>query len=239
MTVPSPAATIAPRVRYVHSFAELVETPFSGVVNALCWRRTLPGDFAELVAHLGPAGDEPVRELDPAWLQALPLSASGDLARAAMLADHRRLDECGLAPALNCVHDYPRDARDAPIATDVFSFHVDRAPCETATWLCTYHGPASEGLVNEEAQRLVDLPALRARLLAIHGGQDDAAFAEFLSERSYDLHYAALAHARPYSFGIGNLWRLATLYPGCPVAPSIHRAPTPGPGDPPRLLLIS
>jgi hypothetical protein len=105
--------------------------------------------------------------------------------------------------------------------------------------LCTYHGQASEGLANDDAQRLVDLPAIRAALLAAYGGFDDAGFQDFLSENAYDLHYAARPHARPYSFGVGSLWRIATAYPGCPVPPSIHRAPPTRPGDPPRLLLIS
>ena len=44
------------RIRVVTSFHELVTTPFAGGVNALCWPRTLPGDFGEVVKLLG-AGD--------------------------------------------------------------------------------------------------------------------------------------------------------------------------------------
>lgn len=36
----------------VHSFAELVGTPFADGVNALCWPRALPGDFGEVVEKL-------------------------------------------------------------------------------------------------------------------------------------------------------------------------------------------
>jgi hypothetical protein len=226
------------RVQVVQSFQELVETAFTGNINALCWQRTLPGDFAEIVACLG-SSDEPMITLDPDLLRALPLSAAGQLARDGMLADFHLLSERDLAPVLNCVYAYPRDDRPGPIATDVFSFHVDSAPCETATWLCTYHGSASEGLVNEQARRLVDIPTTRAALLAVYGGADDAGFQDFLNENAYDLHYAALPHARLYSYGVGNLWRIATAYPGCPVAPGIHRAPPTRAGDPPRLLLIS
>ena len=39
------------------------------------------------------------------------------------------------------------------------------------------------------------------------------------------LHYAPLPHARSFSFGKGNLWRIAVDYPGSPVPPCIHRAP--------------
>lgn len=227
------------RVRVVHSFQELAETPFAGDINALCWQRILPGDFAEIVRCLGSSQAQPMITLDPDMLRALPLSSAGHLAREGMLADFHLLSERDLAPVLNCVYAYPRDDRPGPIATDVFSFHVDSAPCETDTWLCTYHGQASEGLCNELAQRLVDVPAIRAALLAAYGGVDGAGFQDFMSENSYDLHYAALPHARPYSFGVGNLWRIATAYPGCPVPPSIHRAPAATPGDQPRLLLIS
>lgn len=235
----SSAPPASSRIQFVHSFHELAETPFAGNINALCWQRTLPGDFAEIVACLGSNSDQPMITLDPAMLRTLPLSPVGQFARDGMLADFHLLSERDLAPVLNCVYAYPRDDRPGPIATDVFSFHVDSAPCETATWLCTYHGSASEGLVNEQARRLVDIPTTRAALLAVYGGADDAGFQDFLNENAYDLHYAALPHARPYSYCVGNLWRIATAYPGCPVAPGIHRAPPTRAGDPPRLLLIS
>ena len=227
------------RVQFVHSFQELAGTPFAGNINALCWQRTLPGDFAEIVMGLGSSHGQSMITLDPGMLRALPLSAAGKSARDGMLADFNLLSERSLAPVLNCIYAYPRDERVAPIATDVFSFHVDSAPCETDTWLCTYHGPASEGLGNEQAVRLIDIPANRAALLAAYGGADDAGFLEFLSDNAYDLHYGARQQARPHSFGTGNLWRIATAYPGCPGPPSIHRAPPTKPGDPPRLLVIS
>lgn len=225
------------RVRLVMSFEELCVASFAGDINALCWQRSLPGDFAEIVAVLG-ASTEPLRTLEPADLRSLPLSAAGQRAREVMLADFQRLSERGDAPTLNCVYAYPRDERPGPIATDVFSFHVDRAPCATDTWLCTYHGRPSDGLPNEQAERLVDVPAVRAELLALYGGADDDGFRDFLAEHSYDLHYMARPQARPYSFGVGNLWRVATAYPSSAVLPCIHRAPLTREGDSPRLLLI-
>ncbi len=226
-------------IQRVQSFRELAELPFVGQINAGCWERTLPGDFAEIVSCLGDSQGQSMITLDPVTLRALPLSAAGQRARACMLADFDLLSERNLAPALNCIYAYPRDERSAPITTDVFSFHVDSAPCETHTWLCTYHGEASEGLAHRDAQRLVDIPAIHAALRAAYGRADDAGFQDFLTTNAYDLHYAARPTARPYSFGVGNLWRIATAYPGCPVPPSIHRAPRATSGDPPRLLLIS
>jgi hypothetical protein len=224
------------RIRRVDSFQELINTRFAEGVNALCWPRTLPGDFHEVVQLLAIHGG--ITTLDEARLKALPVSAVGRVAINAMLEDLRLLREQDLDPVLNCIHGYPRDEQPGPVPTDVFSFHVDRAPVETDTWLCTYHGPPSEGLRNDEAHRRVDIPATRAELLRRHGGTDDDRFREYLSENCYDLHYAPVAEARPFSFGVGNLWRIAVDWPGSPVPPCIHRAPETV-ADAPRLLLIS
>jgi hypothetical protein len=48
-----------PRIKVVRSFQELVTTPFARGVNALCWPRTLPGDFGEVVEHLGSGEGSP------------------------------------------------------------------------------------------------------------------------------------------------------------------------------------
>ena len=169
----------------------------------------------------------------------LPVSPAGRIAIDFMLADLRRLRDHDRDPVLNRIDGYPRDEDPGPVATDVMSFHADSAPVEADTWLCTYHGACSEGLRNDEALRKVDLPELRAALLAEFGGDDDADFAEYLSELHYDLHYAAAPGAQPFPFGIGHLWRIAVDWPGSPVPPCVHRAPDTLPGDPPRLLLIS
>jgi hypothetical protein len=226
-----------PRIKVVSSFLELIATPFKDSVNALCWPRTLPGDFGEVVEHLG-AG-EGIVTLDDARLQSLPVSAAGRAAIDLLLEDQRLLRARDRDPVLNCIHGYPRDKHPGPVRTDVFSFHADSAPVEADTWLCTYHGPASEGLRNDQAQRRVDLPETRAALLQLFGGEDDADFRAYLSEHSYDLHYAPIPQARPFSFGLGHLWRLAVEWPGSPVPPCLHRAPETFPGQPPRLLLIS
>ena len=226
-----------PRIRVVGSFHELLTTPFAEGVNALCWPRTLPGDFGEVVAQLG-AG-EGIATLDDTRLASLSVSAAGRLAIDILLEDQRSLREHDRDPVLNCIHGYPRDEDAAPVSTDVFSFHADSAPVEADTWLCTYHGPASEGLRNDEALRRVDIPETRAELLQLFGGEDDDDFGEYLSENCYDLHYAPLPQARPFPFGVGHLWRIAVDWPGSPVPPCIHRAPETLPGQPPRLLLIS
>jgi len=226
-----------PRIQRVQSFQELVSTPFNGGVNALCWERSLPGDFGEVVERLG-AG-EGVVALEAFQLRSLPVSAAGRVAIEQLLADLELLRTHDLAPVLNCIHGYPRDEQQGPVATDVFSFHADSAPVEADTWLCTYHGAPSEGVRNEEAQRRVDVPSTRAELLRLYGGSDDEGFREFLSENCYDLHYVAGPQARPFSFGVGHLWRIALAWPGSPVPPCIHRAPERLPDQPPRLLLIS
>ena len=227
-----------PCIKVVRSFAELVATPFAHGVNALCWPRTLPGDFAEIITALGTENEEPIVNLDDTRLNALTLSAAGRAARDVLLGDLQLLDTHGLAPVLNCIHAYPRDESATAVPTDVYSFHADSAPVEAATWLCTYYGPASEGLRNEDASRRVDAPATRAALLQEYGGQDDADFREYLRDNCYDLHYAPAPGAQPYSFGLGHLWRIAIDWPGSPVPPCVHRAPATRPGES-RLLLIS
>ena len=225
------------RIKMVRSFPELVTTPFANDVNALCWPRVLPGDFGEVVRLLG-AG-EGIITLDDARLQSLPVGAAGRAAIEILLEDQRLLRALDRDPVLNCIHDYPRDEEAGPVRTDVFSFHADSAPVEADTWLCTYHGAASEGLRNDQAQRRVDIPETRAELLRLFGGKDDADFREYLCDHCYDLHYAPLPQARPFSFGLGNLWRIAVDWPGSPVPPCIHRAPETFSGQRPRLLLIS
>lgn len=226
-----------PRVKRVHSFEELISTPFGDGVNALYWERTLTGDFGEVVNQLG--ATEEIATLDEALLLNLSVSEMGRAAIDRMISDYRLLQSRNLEPVLNCIGEYPRDENPGPVPTDVFSFHADSATVEADTYLCTYHGPASEGLRNDEAQRCVDIPETRAELLKCFGGNDDDAFREYLKENCYDLHYAAVPSARPFSFGVGNLWRIATDYPGCPVPPCIHRAPRTLPGESLRLLLIS
>lgn len=221
----------------MHSFAELITTPFANRVNALCWPRTLQGDFAEVVEKLGPG--EEIAAIEEEQLARLKVSPAGRAAIEILREDLRRLREAERDPVLNCIHRYARDEGPAPVRTDVFSWHADSAPVEADTWLCTYYGAPSEGLPNEEAQRRVDIPETRAELLRFLGmEQDDDEFREALREHCFDLHYAPLPHAQPYSFGVGHLWRIALEWPGSPVPPCIHCAPETLPGDSPRLLLI-
>jgi hypothetical protein len=222
------------RIRRVPTFHDLVTAEFTDGVNALCWERALTGDFRELAGLL--AADAGITVLDEARLRALPASPAGRAAIDVMLEDQHRLRELGFDAELNAVRDYARD-ESGPIPTDVYSFHVDSAPEPASTWLCTYHGAPTEGLPNDEARRHVDNPSVRAELLRIHGGADDDAFRQFLNTKCYDLHYEPVPGARPFSFGVGHLWRVAVESPGSQLPPCIHRAPATGPGET-RLLLI-
>ncbi len=224
-------------MRQVASFEELVSTPFGNGVNALCWPRTLTGDFAEVVARLAPGPG--ITPIDDGQLKALPLSSGGQIAVQALLDDLRMLRESGLDPVLDTVNGYLDHGETEPMRTDVCSFHADSATDEAATYLCTYHGASSEGLCIGEAIRRVEVPGMRRKLLALFGGTDDEQFEEWLNDHFYDLHYDTIPGAKPYSFGRFNLWRIAIEFPGCPVTPCVHRAPDPILGKPPRLLLLS
>ncbi len=225
------------RIQRVESFAELISTRFADGVNALCWPRLLPGDFNEVVGCLDVS--QGITTLEESRLAVLPLSPAGRGAVDLLLADQRLLRASGLEPVLDCINGYAPHEQRGPVRTDVCSFHVDTATDVMDTYLCTYFGPSSEGLRNDEARRHVDIPATRAELLKLFAGGDNDLFRDFLSENCYDLHYAPQPSAQPFSFGVGNLWRIAVDYPGSPVPPCIHRAPDPIPGQPPRLLLIS
>lgn len=224
------------RIKLVNSFDALVTTRFIDGVNALCWPRELPGDFAEVLRHL-PA-TEGITALDDEELESLPVTEAGRLAIEFMLNDLRLLRAHDLDPELNHVNGFLRDADPGPVRTDVASFHADSATVEADTWLCTYLGPTSEGLRNEEAIRRIDVPETRAALMERFGGRDDESFRSHLSDHCYDLHYVPQPGARPFPFGPGNLWRIATEHPGCAVPPCIHRAPDTAVGQR-RLLLIS
>lgn len=226
-----------PRIKQVRSFHELVTTPFADGINALCWPRVLLGDFGEVVQHLAVGAG--ITTVEDDQLRSLPVSAAGRVAIGVLLEDQRLLREHGLEPVLDCINGYLDNECRGPVRTDVCSFHADSATDEADTFLCTYYGPASEGLRNDEAVRRVDIPETRAELLKLFDGEDDEAFVDYLNEQFYDLHYAAVAQAQPFSFGQGNLWRIAVDYHGSPVPPCIHRAPETVPGKPPRLLLIS
>ncbi len=225
------------RIEVARSLNELVSIPFEDGVNAICWPRTLPGNFREVVEGLG--SGEGIVTVDESCLAGLPLSDAGKTARDILLADQQTLRAFDLQPGLDCVHGSVREEPEGLFHTDVHSFHVDTATVPADTYLCTYVGAASEGLRNGEAVRRVDIPETRAELLWLYGGNDDAGFLEYLAENFYDLHYAPLPQARPFAFGIGNLWRIAIEYPGSPVPPCVHRAPLTLPGQPARLLLIS
>jgi len=227
------------RIKSVQSFEELVATPLEGGVNAVCWTRSLSGNFSEVVERLELNESEGITALDELRLRSLTLSAPGRAAMDVLLEDQLLLRSLGLSPGLDCIHGYPRDEESAAVPIDVYSFHTDSATVPTDTYLCSYNEIATEGLRNDEAQRRIDIPEIRAELLKLFGGDDDADFLQYLSENCYDLHYAPTPRALPFSFGLGNLWRIAVDYPGSPVPACIHRAPEKFPGRPPRLLLIS
>jgi hypothetical protein len=230
------APTDPPYVRYVHSFEELISTPMCDEFNALCLRRSIEGDFSEVIRHLN--AERGITTLERARLLSLPVSAAGKVAIDFMLRDQEQLQSYGLDPEIDCVNGYIGHDQQSLMRTDVCSFHADRATDAADTYLCTYSGASSLGVCHHDVIPRAQIPALRKILLADFGGEDDENFLEYLTENFYDLHYEALPGARTFCFGVGHLWRIAIDYPGNPVPPCIHRAPDPIAGDPPRLILI-
>lgn len=223
-----------PQIGMVSTFSELVHTDFRGAMNALCWHRNLEGDFEELVGQL--QLKENITEIYPQDLLALSLSDKGILAREIILNDMQLLADFGASPSLNLLKCYERDDVFDFISTDVYSYHVDRSPVATDTFLCTYHGAASEIIANDQAEQKVLIPAIREKLAALYDGPADE-FESFLKDNYFDLHYQAKPHSSPINLGVGHLWRLAVDHPQQKVLPCIHLTPIEREGEY-RLLLI-
>ncbi|HEU4788206.1 MAG TPA: DUF1826 domain-containing protein [Flavobacterium sp.] len=222
------------QIGMVSTFSELVNKDFKGEMNALCWYRNLEGDFKEIVDKLQIKDN--ITEVYPKDLLALQLSEKGIAAREIILNDLRLLADFGASPSLNLLKCYERDDEFEFISTDVYSYHVDRSPIATDTFLCTYHGIASDIISNEQAEQKILIPEIRKKLKELHNGPSEE-FENFLKENCFDLHYQAQPHAVPINLGLGNLWRLAVDHPKQQVLPCIHRAPIENEEEY-RLLLI-
>ncbi len=222
------------QIGVVSTFSELVKTDFKGKNNALCWYRNLEGDFEEIVAQL--QLKENITEVSAEDLMTLQLSEKGNLAREIILNDMQLLTDFGASPSLNLLKCYERDEEFDFISTDVYSYHVDRSPVATDTFLCTYYGAASDIIPNEQAEQKIQIPEIRKKLRELFDGADDE-FEDFLKENFFDLHYQAKTDSEPINLGIGHLWRLAVDHPEQQVLPCIHRAPKENEEEC-RLLLI-
>ena len=203
-------------------------------MNALCWSRNLVGDFQEIVAKL--ELKENITEVSVNDLLALQLSENGSLARVVLLSDIQLLTDFGASPTLNLLKCYERDDELDFISTDVYSYHVDRSPIATDTFLCTYHGAASDILPNDQVEQKILIPEIRAKLQELYDGPESE-FDAFLEEYFFDLHYQPKPNATPVNLGMGHLWRLAVDHPTQQVLPCVHRAPVEK-DDEYRLLLI-
>ncbi|MES2780476.1 MAG: hypothetical protein V4651_11320 [Bacteroidota bacterium] len=222
------------QIQHVTSFQDLVSTPFTGNMNAICWVRKLKGDFSEIVTKV--ELNENIAVLDEEDLFELELSEQGQLAREVILNDLKLLKAHGASPILNIIRSYDRDDTYPLFPTDVYSFHVDHSPVPTDTFLCTYYGESSEILLNSQAEQKVLVPEIRDELKKLYSGSDEE-FESFLSENFFDLHYRAKPKAKPISLGLGHMWRLAVDHPESKVLPCVHRAPKEKPGQN-RLLMI-
>lgn len=210
------------QVGLVATFSELVTADFQGTTNALCWHRNLDGDFKEIVTQL--RLEENITEVSPEDLLALELSEKGRVAREIILNDFQLLTDFGASPSLNLLKRYERDEEFDFISTDVYSWHVDRSPIGTDTFLCTYYGAASDIIPNDQVIQKILIPEVREKLKELHDGPESE-FEDFLKENYFDLHYQSKPDAEPVNLGLGHIWRLAVDHPQQNVLPCVHRAP--------------
>ncbi len=222
------------QIGVVSTFSELVNSNFQGNNNAICWHRNLLGDFKEIVAKL--ELKENITEVSVEDLLMLQLSEKGSLARDVILSDIQQLTDFGASPSLNLLKSYERDDELDFISTDVYSYHIDRSPIETDTFLCTYHGPASDILPQDQVEQKILIPEIREKLKKLYDGPD-LEFEAFLEEYFFDLHYQPKLDSKPVNLGSGHLWRLAVDHPTQQALPCVHRAPIEKDGEY-RLLLI-
>jgi len=222
------------QIRLVSTFDELLHTKFQGAMNAIGWHRNLAGDFKEIVAKL--QLKENVTAVSIAEVLALSLSQRGNMAREVILNDLKLLADFGALPTLNLIKCYERDEELEFISTDVYSYHVDRSPIATDTFLCTYYGAASDIIPNHQVEQQILIPATRQKLKDVYDGPETG-FEAFLETYFFDLHYRAKANAHPLNLGIGHLWKLAVDHPQQQALPCVHRAPIEN-EDEYRLLLI-
>lgn len=228
------SAQVNHQIREVSNFQDLVSNPFRGDINAMCWSRNLVGDFSEIVNKLTIIDN--ITEISEEQLHQLNLSEQGSLARKILLNDMILLKELGASPSLNLIKYYERDDSYPYFPTDVYSFHVDRSPILTDTFLCTYYGAPSDIVPNAQADQKIHIPEIREELKKLYNGPE-ICFESFLSDYFFDLHYQAKPNAQIINLGLGNLWRLAVDCTESKVLPCIHRAPKETNGQT-RLLLI-
>ena len=210
-----------------------MSTPFEGNINALSWKREIEGDYEAIVNAF--EFQENIIEIDPVDLKNLKLSEAGIIAINTILNDYELLQSQGASPVLNIIKYYEEDTSFPFFPTDVYSYHVDRSPIATDTFLCTYFGSTSELIPNQQAVQKITIPEIKEQLFSLFGGKATE-FETFLSEHFFDLHYQAKPNTLHIQAEIGHIWRLAVDHPSCKVLPCVHRAPKENGKK--RLLLI-
>ena len=157
------------QIQFVNNFQDMFSTPFQGAINAICYSRELIGDFGEIVNKV--TLNENIEVLDEADLHALQLSEQGNFAREILLNDLQQLKAHGTSPVLNLIRCYDRDDACPFFPTDVYSYHVDRSPVPTDTFLCTYYGASSDILPNAQATQKILVPEIREELKKLYSGE--------------------------------------------------------------------
>ncbi len=216
MTIPDQETKSQNRVRVVESLSDLCAGAFDLDVNAYTYRRTLTHDFNALARGLAKLA-EPRHITDWGYdtLEDLGVELQSPADKATLRAIFSDIDS--IAKMNKPGHILPRLRLVQPLSPDNTSmlpadyFHADGHAGDPyfENILCSYNGPSTEYLHNEES----------------------------LSDAGQRGYYRMKKDAEIKSFGIGNVWRFAILHEDCKALPLIHRAPRLVEPAEPRLLL--
>ena len=182
-------------IKVVDNLKDFVDEGFSSETNVILFRRRLSanfnaaaGDLCEIFA-LRQEDYKGIKQLSEAELEAAYLQASGETRKALgiIIDDIRSQKEIWDEVSLRLI---------TPSGGDK-TYHTDGADNGLGRVLCSYNGPATEGLVPEETT---------------------------IDKQGF---YIAAPDAKPFAFRVGDLWRCAGSrgVKNANVPPFVHRAP--------------
>ncbi len=211
----------APAIQAVDSLRDLFAHQFDPAINAYCYRRTLTPNFNSLahglMANLTERFEHhPIADFSYDEVEDLGMSLTNPDDKAALrvitgdIGAVIKLHRPGhVRIRMRIVHPW---AVDNPTTGELEKFHTDGTESDAYFdhTLCCYNGPTTEYIDSEDALNTVNASGV----------------------------YETKPNATIKQFGVGNMWRIATMNKDALTKPFIHRAPRIIAPASPRLLLL-